>query len=144
MSHSDRDPAGDPAAPCSRSGEAASASASASGVHAGPGRALLILRQEQVAALRAVLEGYRAYAFRQLLPTTERNERLRQTQALLGWLHALAPPPGGQCWLSLSLDELGGVRQVLQVVREQPTLRDRWRRELQTLAPLFGWEDGSA
>ncbi|WP_052889461.1 hypothetical protein [Thermogemmatispora carboxidivorans] len=138
MSHPDRD--GDPADPRSRSGEAASAS----GVHAGPGRVLLILSQEQVAALRAVLEGYRAYAFCQLLPTTERNERLRQTQRLLGWLHELAPPPGSQCWLSLLPDERGSLQHVLQVIREQPALRDRWRRELQVLAPLFGWEDGSS
>ncbi|RAQ94313.1 hypothetical protein [Thermogemmatispora tikiterensis] len=137
MRPTDRD--GDPADPSLGHGEGPRMTASGTRAHPSPGRDLLILTQEQVAALRTVLEGYRASAFRQLLPTTERNERLRQTQALLGWLHALAPPPGGECWLNLAPDELDGLRQVLQVVREQPTLRDRWRREFQLLAPLFGW-----
>ncbi|WP_376797590.1 hypothetical protein [Thermogemmatispora sp.] len=140
MSHPDRD--GDPAAPRSRSGHAVSVSASGAGP--GAGRALLILTQEQAAALRTVLEGYRQYAFSQLLPTAERNERLRQAQTWLARLHELAPPPGGECWLSLSPAELGRLRQLLQVVREQPTLHERWRPELQALAPLFGREDGSA
>jgi hypothetical protein len=137
MSHIDPD--GDPAAPRLRFGKAASASDGP----AGPGRTLLILSQEQVAALRAVLAGYRQEAFQHLLPTAERNERLRQTQALLGWLYALAPPPGGQCWLSLSPDQWSCVLQVLQAVRTQPALQERWRQELQALAPLFGQEDGS-
>ncbi len=137
MSHPDPD--GDPAAPRLHFGKAASASDGP----AGPGRTLLILSQEQVAALRAVLAGYRQEAFQQLLPTPERNERLRQTQALLGWLYALEPPPGGQCWLSLSPEEGSCLQQVLQAVRTQPALQERWRQELQALAPLLGQDPGT-
>nr|BBH92249.1 hypothetical protein KTA_04480 [Thermogemmatispora argillosa] len=134
MSHPDPD--GDPAAPRLHFGKATSASDGP----ADPGRTLLILSRDQLAALRAVLAGYRQEAFQHLLPTPERNERLRQIQALLGRLYALEPPPGGQGWLSLSPEEWSCLLQVLQAVRTQPALQERWRQQLQRLAPAFGWD----
>lgn len=129
---------GDPADPRLGGGEGPRITTSGARTPSCPGGSLLLLREEQVAALRAVLEGYRQYAFQQVLPTTERNERLRQTQALLGRLHELAPPSGGECWLSLSPDELSRLQQVLQVVHEQPALRQCYGQELAILAGPAG------
>ncbi|WP_376797015.1 hypothetical protein [Thermogemmatispora sp.] len=128
------------ASPPAGPGIPSSGAGSSSG--SGFARRWLPLTAEQAAALRAVLEGYRQAAFQQQLPTTERNERLRQSQALLARLLALSLPPGGQGGLSLSPEELDSLRQVLQGIRAQPELRERWRPALERLAAVFGWDDG--
>ena len=89
----------------------------------------LTLSQSQVEQLAQACAAYRSYAWQMLVPTQERNQTMREAQALQGRLAELRALDAEQCVLRLSGEQRQALRVVLttliQVYGAEPAIPER-------------------